>query len=114
MRDDFDFHLCPFWQCRYLDRGAGREIRSEIFSIDFIHSRKICQIGQEDCAFQHVRKGELLIFKNRPDVLEHPLSLRFDIAAHQIACGRIQSNLAGAEEQIVETHTVIVGSKSRR
>src|SRR5207302_8175806 len=96
-----------------LNGGSRGKIRGEVFGVHLVHAREIRQIGQEDSAFDHIGEGKLLIVENGFDVFEHSLGLGFDVAADQVPRGRVERNLARAEEQIPHANGMVVWSGRR-
>ena len=54
-----------------------------------------------------------LVIKNRFHVFQHALGLRLDVAGDQVAIGRADGDLSGAEEQIADADRVVVGPNGR-
>lgn len=110
VRNHFDFHDGGLRQGGNLDGGTRGKIASEIFGVDFVHAGEVREVGEENGALHHVAERELLIFENRFDVFQNSFGLRLDIAVDEIASGRVERDLSGAEQHVANADSVIVGA----
>ena len=103
-----NFHSRVFRQCGDLNRGARREIFREIPRVNLIHAREVGEVRHENRGFNDIRERQLLVVQNRFHVLQDALGLGLDVAGNQVAGGRVNRDLAGAEQQIADAHGVVV------
>src|SRR5258708_38877876 len=113
MRDYLYLHSRSLRQCRDLDGGPGREIRREVHRIDLVHTGEVGEVGQKDCAFDHVPKRKSLVIEAGLDVFQNAIRLRLDVASNKISRGGIEWNLAGAEQHIADAHSMVVRADGR-
>ena len=55
-------------------------------------------------------KRQLLVVQDGLDVFQHAFRLRLDVSGDEVAGGGIERNLTGAEQQIADTHRVVIGA----
>jgi len=91
-----------------LDGGAGREVGGEVLRIHLVHAGEVRQVGEEDGALDDVREGELLVVEDGFDVPQDAVGLGLDVTGDEVSSGRINGNLAGAEQQVADADGVVV------
>jgi len=108
MRNDLDLDIGPLRQRGDLDRGPCGKVRRKILCVHLIHAGEICQVRQENSAFDDIRERELLIVENRLNILQGPPGLRLDVSADKVAGCRVQWYLTGAEKEVANSYGVII------
>ena len=83
-------------------------ILGEILGVDFVHAAEVSKVSHEHGGLHHVGERELLVVENGLHVFEHALGLSFDVASNQVAIGRADGDLSGAEQQVADAHGVVV------
>ena len=71
---------------------------------------EVAEIRHEHRAFHDVGKRQALVVQNRLHVLQHAFGLRLDIAGDEVAGGRLNGNLPGAEQQVAGADAMVVGA----
>ena len=97
-----------------MDGGARRKIAREKLAVNLVHAGEFREVGEEDGALHDVRKGQALVIEDALHVLQHAARLVLDVAGDELAVGRIERNLPGAEQQVTDADGVIVGANGRR
>jgi len=97
-----------------LDGGASREIAGEILAVDLVHAGEVREVREEDGALHDVGKGQPLIVEDALHVFQHAAGLVLDVAGDELAGGRIDGNLPGAEQEVANADGVVVGTNGRR
>ena len=106
--DDLDFHARGLGQAGDLDGGAGGEILGEIFRVDLVHAREICQVREEHGGFHDIGERKSLVIQDGLHVLEDAVGLDLDVAGDEIAVFRVNRDLAGTEQEVTHAYGVIV------
>ena len=108
MRNHLNLHVRAFGQRGDLNGRTRRTIGGEIFCVYLVHAGEIREIGQIDRAFDDMGKGQFLVVQDGLDVLQRAFGLRFDVAGNQIAIGRINRDLPGAEQEVADAHGMVI------
>ena len=114
MRDYFNLDTGAFRQRGDLDGGSRRKVRGEVFGIDLVHPGEIREVRHVHCALDDIGEGQLLVVEDGLHVLQDAVGLGLDVTRDEIPGGRINGDLAGAEQQVLDAHGVIVGSDCGR
>ncbi len=85
----------------HLDGAAGRRGLDDVPGVDGVDRREVGQVGQEDRGLDDVGQRHAGGREDRLQVDQRPLRLVVD-AVEQLAGGRVQPELAGAEDEAVD------------
>jgi hypothetical protein len=107
--DYLDLDIGPFGERCHLNGGTCWEIPSKILCVHFVHAGEVGQISEENRALNHVFEGQFLVVEDRFYILKYPFGLRFYVPFDEVTRGRVERDLSGAKEQIIDAHGVVVG-----
>ena len=105
---------CVARKGRRLHGLPGWRLLVEVPRVHLVDLRVVVHVGQKDLAAHDVFERHARGLQDRADVVEDALGFRFDRAVNHAAGVRINGNLAGDVEPIVDEDSLAVRADGRR
>ncbi len=114
-RNTLDFDTGSLRQGTRSDTGPSWFPLGEMATVDFIHSRKVSHIGEEDGGLHDPIHPAPSRLHNLPKIDQHLFGLRRDVRpADHFHAGWVEGNLAGAKQHVATTNGLTVRTDRRR